>query len=128
MLMTEHAGKSLLKADGLRVQDAVELHAGAQRKGAVLIGPNTPGVISPGKAKFGFMPSFCYMPGPLGLISRSGSLSYEAGWRLTSAGLGQTTVIGIGGNPVKGTNAAEAIRRSRGGQSARSRGCSAARA
>src|SRR5438105_2356371 len=95
--------------DGLPVQDAVELRAAARRNGAVLIGPNTPGLISPGKAKLGFMPSFCYAPGPLGVISRSGSLSYEAGWRLTTAGLGQTTVIGIGGDPVKGLNAGEAI-------------------
>ena len=95
--------------DNLPVQDAVELRAAARRKGAVLIGPNTPGLISPGKAKLGFMPSLCYTPGPLGVISRSGSLSYEAGWRLTTAGLGQTTVIGIGGDPVKGLNAGEAI-------------------
>ncbi|MGZ8202257.1 MAG: succinate--CoA ligase subunit alpha [Burkholderiales bacterium] len=95
--------------DGLPVQDAVELRAAARRCDAVLIGPNTPGVISPGKAKLGFMPTFCYMPGPVGVISRSGSLSYEAGWRLTDAGLGQTTVIGIGGDPVKGLNAGEAI-------------------
>lgn len=95
--------------DGLPVQDAVELRAAARREGAVWVGPNTPGLISPGKAKLGFMPSFCYTPGPLGVISRSGSLSYEAGWRLTTAGLGQTTVIGIGGDPVKGLNAAEAI-------------------
>lgn len=95
--------------DGLPVQDAVEIRAAAQRKGVALIGPNTPGVISPGKAKLGFMPSLCYAPGPLGVISRSGSLSYEAGFRLTSAALGQTTVIGIGGDPVKGLNAAEAL-------------------
>jgi succinyl-CoA synthetase alpha subunit len=95
--------------DGLPVQDAIEIRAAARRAGAVLVGPNTPGVISPGKAKLGFMPSFCYTPGALGVISRSGSLSYEAGWRLTSAGLGQTTVIGIGGDPVKGLNAGEAI-------------------
>ncbi|MDB5922808.1 MAG: Succinate--CoA ligase subunit alpha [Betaproteobacteria bacterium] len=95
--------------DGLPVQDAVEIRAAARRAGAVLVGPNTPGVISPGKAKLGFMPSFCYTPGALGVISRSGSLSYEAGWRLTSAGLGQTSVIGIGGDPVKGLNAGEAI-------------------
>jgi succinyl-CoA synthetase alpha subunit len=95
--------------DGLPVQDAIEIRAAARDKGAHLIGPNTPGVISPGKSKLGFMPSFCYKPGPLGVISRSGSLSYEAGWRLTTAGLGQTTVIGIGGDPVKGLNAAEAV-------------------
>jgi succinyl-CoA synthetase alpha subunit len=95
--------------DGLPVQDAVELRAAAREHGAVLVGPNTPGVISPGKAKLGFMPTFCYTPGPLGVISRSGSLSYEVAWRLTTAGLGQTTVIGIGGDPVKGLDAAEAI-------------------
>jgi succinyl-CoA synthetase alpha subunit len=95
--------------DGLPVQDAIEIRAAALAKGALLVGPNTPGVISPGKCKLGFMPSFCYTPGPLGIISRSGSLSYEAGWRLTTAGLGQTTVIGIGGDPVKGLNAAEAV-------------------
>lgn len=95
--------------DGLPIQDAVELRAAARRHRAVLIGPNTPGVISPGKSKLGFMPSFCYTPGPLGVISRSGSLSYEAAWRLTTADLGQTTVIGIGGDPVKGLNAAEAL-------------------
>ncbi|MCC7487303.1 MAG: succinate--CoA ligase subunit alpha [Burkholderiales bacterium] len=95
--------------DGLTVQDAIELRAAARGRGAVLIGPNTPGVISPGKAKLGFMPSICYTPGPLGIVSRSGSLSYEAAWRLTAAGHGQTTAIGIGGDPVKGLNAAEAI-------------------
>ena len=95
--------------DGLPVQDAVEIRAAARRKRAVLIGPNTPGVISPGKGKLGFMPSLCYTPGRLGVISRSGSLSYEAGWRLTSAGVGQSSVIGIGGDPVKGLNAAEAV-------------------
>lgn len=95
--------------DGLPVQDAIALRAAARQRGATLIGPNTPGLISPGKAKLGFMPSHCYAPGPFGVISRSGSLSYEAAWRLTSAGLGQTSVIGIGGDPVKGLNAVEAI-------------------
>jgi succinyl-CoA synthetase alpha subunit len=95
--------------DGLPVRDAIEMRAAAKANGAVLIGPNTPGLISPGKAKAGFMPSFCYMPGPLGVISRSGSLSYEACFRLTEAGLGQTTVIGIGGDPIKGVSPAEAL-------------------
>lgn len=95
--------------DGLPVQDAIEVRAAARANGAVIIGPNTPGVISPGKAKLGFMPSFCFLPGRLGVISRSGSLSYEAAFRLTSAGIGQSTVIGIGGDPVKGLNAAEAV-------------------
>jgi succinyl-CoA synthetase alpha subunit len=95
--------------DGLPVRDAIEMRAAARANGAALIGPNTPGLISPGKAKAGFMPSFCYAPGALGVISRSGSLSYEACFRLTSAGMGQTTVIGIGGDPIKGLSATEAL-------------------
>lgn len=99
---------AIYPGDGLPVRDAIEMRAAARANGAVLIGPNTPGIISPGKAKAGFMPSFCYAPGPLGVISRSGSLSYEACFRLTGAGLGQTTVIGIGGDVIKGLSAAEA--------------------
>jgi succinyl-CoA synthetase alpha subunit len=95
--------------DELPVQDAIEMRAAARANGAALVGPNTPGLISPGQAKAGFMPSFCYAPGPLGVISRSGSLSYEACFRLTTAGLGQSTVIGIGGDSVKGMTAAEAL-------------------
>jgi succinyl-CoA synthetase alpha subunit len=91
------------------MRDAIEMRAAARANGAVLIGPNTPGIISPGKAKAGFMPSFCYTPGVLGVISRSGSLSYEACFRLTQAGLGQTTVLGIGGDAIKGLSAAEAL-------------------
>jgi succinyl-CoA synthetase alpha subunit len=96
-------------ADEVPVRDAIEIRAAAQANGARFIGPNTPGLISPGKAKLGFMPSFCYSPGPIGVISRSGSLSYECCERLTLKGLGQTTVIGIGGDVVKGTTAAEAV-------------------
>lgn len=95
--------------DGLPVQDAIEMRAAAVRKQVILVGPNTPGIISPGKAKLGFMPSLCFAPGRIGVISRSGSLSYEVAWRLTTAGIGQSTVIGIGGDPVKGYTAAEAI-------------------
>lgn len=96
-------------ADELPVLDAIELRAAARANGAAFVGPNTPGIISPGKAKLGFMPSFCYMPGNVGVISRSGSLSYECCKRLTLAGMGQSTAIGIGGDPVKGTTAAEAL-------------------
>lgn len=95
--------------DGLPVADAIEMRAAASANGGRLVGPNSPGLISPGKAKVGFMPSFCFRPGPLGVISRSGSLSYEATHRLSEAGHGQSTVIGIGGDPVKGTTAAEAL-------------------
>ena len=96
-------------ADEMPVLDAIEVRACARAHGAVFIGPNTPGLISPGKAKMGFMPSFCYMQGNVGVISRSGSLSYEGSKRLTVAGIGQSTVVGIGGDPVKGTTAAEAL-------------------
>lgn len=96
-------------ADELPVQDAIEIRAAAKAHGAAFVGPNTPGLISPGKAKLGFMPSFCYSPGSVGVISRSGSLSYECCKRLTLAGIGQSTVVGIGGDPVKGTTAAEAL-------------------
>lgn len=96
-------------ADELPVSDAIEIRAAARANGAVFVGPNTPGIISPGKAKLGFMPSFCYTRGHVGVISRSGSLSYEGSKRLTLADIGQTTVIGIGGDPVKGTTAAEAL-------------------
>lgn len=95
--------------DGLPVADAMEMRAAARARGAWLVGPNSPGLISPGRAKLGFMPSFCFRPGPVGLISRSGSLSYEASFRLSRAGIGQSTAIGIGGDPVKGVTAAEAV-------------------
>jgi succinyl-CoA synthetase alpha subunit len=95
--------------DGLPILDAMEMRAAAKSQGSTLVGPNSPGIISPGKAKLGFMPSFCFKPGPIGLISRSGSLSYEAAHRLSAVGLGQTTAIGIGGDPVRGVSAAEAI-------------------
>ena len=111
VLETIEAGCPLIAypGDGLPVLDAMEMRTSALRAGAHLVGPNSPGLISPGKAKLGFMPSFCYAPGPIAVISRSGSLSYEACFRLSSAGLGQTSVIGIGGDPVRGVNAAEAI-------------------
>lgn len=99
----------VVTADEIPVLDAIEIRAAARAHGAVVIGPNTPGIISPGKAKLGFMPSFCYKPGRIGVISRSGSLSYECCKRLSLAGIGQSTVVGIGGDPIKGTTAAEAL-------------------
>lgn len=95
--------------DELPVSDAIRMREAARVAGAVLIGPNSPGLISPGQAKAGFMPSFCYARGDIGVVSRSGSLSYEACFRLTGAGFGQSTVLGIGGDPVKGTTAEEAL-------------------
>lgn len=80
-----------------------------KKDGNWIIGPNTPGVISPGKCKVGFMPSFAYKKGSVGVISKSGSLSYEISYRLTKAGIGQSTVVGVGGDPVKGTTFAEVL-------------------
>ncbi len=96
-------------ADEVPVRDAIAIRAVALARGAAYIGPNTPGIISPGKAKMGFMPSFCFREGRVGVISRSGSLSYEGCKRITLAGIGQSTVVGIGGDPVKGTSAAQAL-------------------
>lgn len=95
--------------DGLPVVDAIRVRDAASANGMRVVGPNTPGVISPGKAKLGFMPGHCYRRGPVGIISRSGSLSYEVAAQLSRAGIGQTTVIGIGGDPVKGVTAEEAV-------------------
>jgi succinyl-CoA synthetase alpha subunit len=90
--------------DGIPVHDMLLVGAMAREAGCILIGPNCPGVISPGRSKLGFMPSHVYSPGPVGVISKSGSLSYEVAYELTRAGLGQSTVVGIGGDPVKGSS------------------------
>lgn len=87
------------------VQDAIAIVTRARDLGVVVIGPNTFGLISPGeKTKMGIMPNHIYQAGPIGVVARSGTLSYEIAFSLTNAGLGQTTVVGMGGDPVVGQN------------------------
>lgn len=91
-------------ADGIPVQDMVKVKRYVQGRDALIIGPNTPGIITPGECKVGIMPSHIYRPGPVGVVSRSGTLNYEAVAQLDELGLGQTTGVGIGGDPINGTD------------------------
>ncbi|MAO64359.1 MAG: succinate--CoA ligase subunit alpha [Balneola sp.] len=96
--------------EGIPVKDMITAKQIVKSHGATLIGPNCPGVITPGEAKIGIMPGNIFTPGKVGLISRSGTLTYEAVDQLTKAGLGQSTAIGIGGDPVIGTTHLDAVK------------------
>lgn len=95
--------------EGIPTHDMVDVYRTMRCNGTRLIGPNCPGIISPGKAKIGIMPGHIHTPGGVGVVSRSGTLTYEAVGQLTSLGLGQSTCIGIGGDPVIGTNFIDAL-------------------
>jgi succinyl-CoA synthetase alpha subunit len=90
--------------EGVPVLDMTRVYPFVKEKGARLLGPNCPGLISPGKSKVGIIPGRICAPGPIGLVSRSGTLTYEVVFQMTRAGMGQTTCVGIGGDPINGTN------------------------
>ena len=92
------------------VQDMIKVRAYMEGKKTRLIGPNCPGILTVGGAKLGIIPGYIYKKGHVGVISRSGTLTYEASFQLSQAGLGQTTAVGIGGDPVKGTDFIDALK------------------
>lgn len=106
VLEAAHAGVKTIVCitEGIPIQDMVPVYAEVRRLGVRLIGPNCPGLITPGEAKLGIMPANIFSSGPVGFISRSGTLTYQAADELSKAGLGQSTCVGIGGDPIIGTS------------------------
>ena len=100
------AGIAVIAAitEGVPVLDMVEVYRRVRDSGSVLIGPNCPGLITPGECKIGIMPGYIHQPGKIGIMSRSGTLTYEAVWQTSNLGLGQSTCVGLGGDPIVGSS------------------------
>lgn len=96
-------------AEGVPLHDAIRIGRAVRRAGATWVGASTPGLAIPGECKLGFIPDVCLAPGPLGIMTKSGTLSYEVGYRLAREGLGQSLWVGVGGDPVKGVRFADLL-------------------
>ncbi len=107
--IASHLNPVVIITEGMPVHDAIEVLAYARQHHVRLLGPNGPGVTTPGLCRVGIMPTQLFRPGPVGLVSRSGTLTYEVVWGLTRAGLGQSTAVGLGGDPIVGTSFVEAL-------------------
>ena len=106
-----HLDLVIIISEHIPVHDSMKIMAYAKQMGTTVIGPNTPGIISPGVGKLGIMPTHIFAEGNVGVISRSGTLTYEIASELTNAGIGQSTAVGIGGDPVTGDNYVDILKR-----------------